>query len=1056
MKHFLRITILAIAMLTGSMQMQAQSQGWAKDYSGVMLQAFSWDSFVDTQWTNLTAQADELSQYFSLIWIPQSGNCNSTYNQMGYTPVYYFNQNSSFGTEQQLRTMISTFKQKGTKFIADVVINHRNNLGVNGSWVDYPEETYKGVTYKMLPTDICADDDGGETKKWATSNGISISQNNDTGEGWDGCRDLDHKSENVQTIVKAYLKYLLNDLGYAGFRYDMTKGFSRSYLADYNYDSRPDFSVGEYWDGNASNLQNVIDQQKKDGQVQSGTFDFAFRYTVRDAINGNNWSKLGNSSLMSNASYRRYAVTFVENHDMQDRGTTNNYNPDPIKKDTLAANAYLLAMPGTPCVFLTHWKAYKQDIKAMIAARQIAGITNESNYQNMASNAQYYANSVEGSKGKLLVVVGYANMYTPSADWVQILAGHHYRYYLSKSTETAWANIASGEFPKAFDVKLNAVSEDSNAQLVYTLDGSNPTVNSTKVANNTSITIDNSCTLKVGLLKNGSVTGIQTYQYTIKPFEAHTATIYLKDPQWSTPVYFYAWANDSKNTQLLGGWPGTSITTTKEIDGVKYYYRSFDINTEGYSFNIIFDQGSGKKQTVDIGPLSEDTYYEIGSEVNGKFTVNDITSQVNIGGGEEEQEVKYVGGDISLLTKYEEHGAKYYDNNGQSISSLLPYFKEEGMNTMRVRLFVDPQNATAAEKDQGVCQDLAYVKTLGKKIKDAGFKLMLDIHYSDTWADPAKQWTPKDWLNLSDSELQEKVYSYTKEVLQEMKTAGAEPDFIQTGNEISYGMLWGEGIITTNTAEETKYETSSSTYKKVYAGQSANWSRFIGLLKQAGKACREVCPDAKIVIHTERAANSNYLSTYYSALNSDNIDYDIIGMSYYPHFHGALSVLEGAINKAESDFPDKKIMIVETGYSYRWEVPGSTYTYTSTYPYSETGQKNFTEDLITMLNKHNNVNGLFWWMMEANENGLDWNTQRVTRGWYNASLVDNENGHFLAAISSLKNFLSDSGSTGIADIRTDKSSDRTIYDLQGRRMGSDIHGLRPGIYIVGKKKVYIK
>ena len=267
MKHFLRFILITIAMLTGSMQMQAQSQGWAKDYKGVMLQAFSWDSFVDTQWTNLTAQADELSQYFSLIWIPQSGNCNSTYNQMGYMPVYYFNHNSSFGSEQQLRTMISTFKQKGTGMIADVVVNHRNNLGVNGSWVDYPEETYKGVTYKMLPTDICADDDDGKTKEWATNNGISISQNNDTGEGWGGCRDLDHKSENVQTVVKAYLKYLLSDLGYSGFRYDMTKGFSRSYLADYNYAARPDFSVGEYWDGNASTLQNVIDQQKKDGQV---------------------------------------------------------------------------------------------------------------------------------------------------------------------------------------------------------------------------------------------------------------------------------------------------------------------------------------------------------------------------------------------------------------------------------------------------------------------------------------------------------------------------------------------------------------------------------------------------------------------------------------------------------------------------------------------------------------------------------------------------------------------------------------------------------------------
>ena len=149
---------------------------------------------------------------------------------MGYDDLWWFNDyDSSFGNEAQLRSMINTFKEKGLGTIADVVINHRKHLGVNGSLVDYPAETYKGETYQMLPTDICANDDGGKTKTWATQNNISISTNNDTGEGWDGMRDLDHKSENVQRIVKAYLKFLLNDLGYAGFRYDMVKGYSAEY-----------------------------------------------------------------------------------------------------------------------------------------------------------------------------------------------------------------------------------------------------------------------------------------------------------------------------------------------------------------------------------------------------------------------------------------------------------------------------------------------------------------------------------------------------------------------------------------------------------------------------------------------------------------------------------------------------------------------------------------------------------------------------------------------------------------------------------------------------------
>ncbi len=148
---------------------------------------------------------------------------------------------------------------------------------------------------------------------------------------------------------------------------------------------------------------------------------------------------------------------------------------------------------------------------------------------------------------------------------------------------------------------------------------------------------------------------------------------------------------------------------------------------------------------------------------------------------------KYVGGDISMLPKYEQAGVVYKDKNGNTVSDVIAFFKQEGLNAMRVRLFVDPTQ----DNDKAVCQDLDYVKTLGKRIKDAGMQLLLDFHYSDTWADPGKQWTPDAWKSLNDADLANKVYEYTKDCLQQMKNAGAEPDMIQTGNEISYGMLWG-------------------------------------------------------------------------------------------------------------------------------------------------------------------------------------------------------------------------------------------------------------------------
>ena len=124
------------------------AQGWPANYPGVMLQGFYWDSYSATQWTNLQSQADELSQYFSLVWIPQSAYCGG--QSMGYDDLYWFsNYNSSFGTENELRSLITTFKNKGIGTIADVVINHRKTLT---SWTDFPSETYKGTEYQLQST----------------------------------------------------------------------------------------------------------------------------------------------------------------------------------------------------------------------------------------------------------------------------------------------------------------------------------------------------------------------------------------------------------------------------------------------------------------------------------------------------------------------------------------------------------------------------------------------------------------------------------------------------------------------------------------------------------------------------------------------------------------------------------------------------------------------------------------------------------------------------------------------------------------------------------------
>ena len=614
-----------IIALTAVITMLAQ--GWPKNYGGVMLQGFYWDSYDDSQWTTLEGQADELAASFDLVWIPQSGNCGG--QSMGYDDLYWFNNyNSSFGSETELRSMIKTFKEKGMGTIADVVINHRKNLS---NWVDFPKETYKGVTYTMGAADICSNDDGGKTKTWAEQNGYTLSSNADTGEGWDGMRDLDHKSENVQNTVMAYLDFLLNDLGYTGFRYDMVKGYSASYTKMYNESAKPSFSVGECWDG-TSKIRSWIDGTGKN----SAAFDFQFRYTIRNAANNGNWSKLaeqndGNWPLVSNnyqsGSYFQYAVTFVENHDTERRS---NAAQDPLLKDTLAANAYLLAMPGTPCVFMTHWQAYKQEISAMIAARKLAGITNTSTYQNTVSSAATYANIIKtNGEDRLLVAVGNVSSFGSNPNqWTKILSGYHYVYYLSNTLETAWADKGSSDFSDAFNVTLTAVSATSGAKLVYTTDGSEPTAtNGTQVTSGTSITISETTTLKVGLLTNNAVTGIITRTYNYKePVKLPKAVCSYKEGEvcaffeapdnWTHTIYCWAWTESPADnfTYANSGWPGVACEFLGVADnGNKVWKWTWDGTKENKSSatqpaKIIFSN-SGSPQTSDL-------YFKLGGYYN--------------------------------------------------------------------------------------------------------------------------------------------------------------------------------------------------------------------------------------------------------------------------------------------------------------------------------------------------------------------------------------------------------------------------------------------------------
>ena len=234
---------------------------------------------------------------------------------------------------------------------------------------------------------------------------------------------------------------------------------------------------------------------------------------------------------------------------------------------------------------------------------------------------------------------------------------------------------------------------------------------------------------------------------------------------------------------------------------------------------------------------------------------------------------RLLGGDISMLPSYEESKAVYRDSEGKAVKPL-EMFSQLGWNAMRVRLFVDPGLAPADHKDEGVCQDIGYVKRLGARIKRAGFRFMLDFHYSDTWADPGKQFMPARWSGVPRTALPDSVYAYTRASLEALVGAGAAPDLIQVGNEISNGMMWPEA--------------------KTSPFDDANQQLFGSLLAAGCRACRDVCPEAKIIIHTEKAGDWAFTKAFYDRLAT--LDYDVIGLSYYPMWHKAVGVLSATLD----------------------------------------------------------------------------------------------------------------------------------------------------------------
>jgi len=339
-------------------------------------------------------------------------------------------------------------------------------------------------------------------------------------------------------------------------------------------------------------------------------------------------------------------------------------------------------------------------------------------------------------------------------------------------------------------------------------------------------------------------------------------------------------------------------------------------------------------------------------------------------------EDQYTGGDVSLLPAYEDAGVAFRDSAGRIIPNVMAFLADAGWNAIRVRLFVDPSNASEQAKGEGVFQNLDNVVRLAREIRGAGMHFMLDFHYSDTWADPSKQGIPRSWEHCTPRALVDSVYAHTRQALTRLSAEGLAPELIQVGNEITYGMLWPAGHVDFDS--------------------EAGWDTLTALVASGVRACREVCPEAKIILHTERAGEPSKTLYWYRLAQKHHIDYDIIGLSYYPMWHRDLPTLDSTLTALAENFPQKRVMIVETACFY---VGDETWESGTGYPLSPEGQRQYTADLIAMLQRHSNVNGLFWWCPE--ENCFN---NHVLRHRLNRGLFHNDTGRALPALYEMKRY----------------------------------------------------
>lgn len=335
------------------------------------------------------------------------------------------------------------------------------------------------------------------------------------------------------------------------------------------------------------------------------------------------------------------------------------------------------------------------------------------------------------------------------------------------------------------------------------------------------------------------------------------------------------------------------------------------------------------------------------------------------------------GADVSMLKQLEDNGAKFYDENNKEIECMT-ILKSYGVNWIRIRTWVNPKDSNGKFLGGGN-NDTATTLILVERAKKLGMKVLLDFHYSDFWADPAKQDKPASWDGISGVALEGKLYKYTADILSSLKKINALPDMVQVGNELNGGMVWPNGK-TWKQGDET----------------IGGYEGFAGLLKAGIKAVKDCDPNIKIMIHLANGGDNEMYRRVFDELTAKKVEYDTIGLSFYPYWHGSFESLQKNLNDISERY-GKDVIVAEISYAYTLEdgdgmpnIFGANEELAGGFKATVKGQENVIKKVMNVLSNvpYNKGKGFFYWEPDwIPKDGCGWKTGEGN-GWENQAMFD--------------------------------------------------------------------